>query len=236
MARAERAILGSLSPDGFPFTSLVEIVPLENGDALLLMSDLAQHSKNLKLESKASLLLTDDANSSRAFATGRATLSGTVQFSDHPSHLAHWQKVNPKSVLGGFHDFKLYTFTTLRAYVVAGFGRVGSVSLEKYQEAEPDILAANLRGMIEHMNADHSQNLLDYAHALLEQSWAKKAVLLGMDKYGMDLYLSDQEKTEVQRYVFPSQLENSGEIRRLLVSMAQESRAKLGKPEPEKTH
>ncbi len=236
MARAERAIIGTVSPDGFPFASLVEIAPLENGDALLLMSDLSQHSKNLKLEPKASLLLTDDANSSLAFATGRATLSGVVEFTDQAKHLEHWKILHPKSMLGGFHDFKLYTFTTARAYVVAGFGRVGSVTLDKYREASPDLLATNLRGMVEHMNTDHRQNLLDYSHALLEQTWTEKAVLLGMDRYGMDLHLSGKEHAEVKRYVFPNVLENGAGVRKLLVDMAQESRAKLGKPEPKNTH
>ena len=236
MARASRAILGSLSDDGYPFSSLVEVAPLPNGDCLLLMSDLAQHSKNLKLDSKASLLLTDDANSSLAFATGRATLSGGVSATADAAPLELWHLAHPKSVLGGFHDFKLYVFAAERAHVIAGFGRVGRVELSAYREAQPDLLAGALRGMVAHMNEDHRANLLDYAHALLEKPWASDAVLIGMDRYGMDLYLSNADQSEVARYSFDAPLETSAGVRPLLVSMAREARVKLGKAEPTKVH
>ena len=236
MVRAGKAILGSLSDDGYPFSSLVEVAPLSNGDCLLMMSDLAQHSKNLKGDPRASVLLTDDANSDLAFATGRATLSGTVSATDDAAHLELWRAVHPKSVLGGFHDFKLYVFMAERARVIAGFGRVGRVELGAYREAKPDVLAGALRGMVTHMNEDHRANLLDYAHALLEKPWASDAVLIGIDRYGMDLHLSDATQSEVVRYAFNAPLETGAAVRPLLVSMAHEARVKLGKAEPAITH
>ncbi len=229
MARANRAVLGSLSEDGSPFSSLVELAPLENGDAVLLMSDLAQHAKNLKADPRASLLLSDDVNSSLAFARGRATLTGMVALTEDAAHHAVFKALHPKSLLGGFHDFKLYHFGVSRAQVVAGFGRAGRVTLEVYREAAPDLLALSLPGIVSHMNQDHAQNLLDYAHALLEKPWTTQAVMLGIDRYGMDLHLSNTDKTEVVRYVFETPLENAAASRGLLVKLSQISREKLGR-------
>ncbi len=229
MARANRAVLGSLSEDSSPFSSLVELAPLENGDAVLLMSDLAQHAKNLKADARASVLLSDDLNSSLAFARGRPTLTGSVTLTEDAAHQAVFKALHPKSLLGGFHDFKLYHFAVSRAQVVAGFGRAGRVTLEVYQDSKPDLLALSLPGIVSHMNQDHAQNLLDYAHALLEKPWAAQAVLLGIDRYGMDLHVSDADKTEVVRYVFETPLENAAASRALLVKLSQVSRDKLGK-------
>jgi heme iron utilization protein len=132
-------------------------------------------------------------------------------------------------LLGGFHDFKLYHFAVSRAQVVAGFGRAGRVTLEVYQDSKPDLLALSLPGIVSHMNQDHAQNLLDYAHALLEKPWATQATLIGIDRYGMDLHLGNTDKTEVVRYMFETPLENAAASRSMLVKLSQISREKLGK-------
>jgi heme iron utilization protein len=234
-ARANRAVLGSVQDDGFPFSSLVEVAPLEGGDVLIVMSDLAQHAKNIKLNDKASLLLADDLHSSAALAHGRATLTGTVTLTDDAAHLETWQKAHPGSTLGTFHDFRLYHFTVARAHVIAGFGRVGRVSLEEYHKAQPDPLAASVPGIVEHMNTDHAQNLLDYAHGLLKLTWATKAQMLLMDRFGFDLRVSSPDKTEVTRYTFAEPLPHAGAARKALVDLAQAARAQLGQLESPST-
>jgi heme iron utilization protein len=243
LTRGERAVLGSLSDDGFPFSSLVEIAPLPDGDALVLMSDLAQHAKNIKRDPRASLLLTDDANSSSAFASGRATLSGELRLTEAGAHLETYRKHHPKAALGTFHDFRLYHFVAHRAHIVAGFGRVGRVDAEAYREARPDMLASSLRGIVTHMNEDHAQNLLDYAHAFMDAGWATRARMIGMDRFGMDLHLhgnsstdsrsdsSGDSRSEVQRYTFPEPLEHPSDSRKILVALAKDARVALGKPE-----
>jgi hypothetical protein len=101
------------------------------------------------------------------------------------------------------------------------------------------MLAPSLRGIVTHMNEDHAQNLLDYAHAFMNAGWANRARMLGMDRFGMDLHLhsdsSGDSKSEVQRYTFAEPLEHPSDSRKILVALAKEARVALGKPEPQ-TH
>jgi heme iron utilization protein len=228
-ARAKRAVLGSVQDDDFPFSSLVEVAPLKGGDMLIIMSDLAQHAKNIKANDKASLLLSDDLHSSAATAHGRTTLTGTVVLTSEPAHLETWKTAYPHSTLGTFHDFRLYHFAVTRAHVIAGFGRAGRVALEAYREAEPDLLATSVPGIVEHMNTDHAQNLLEYAQGLLGLTWATKARMILMDRYGFDLSVSSPDKTEVVRYAFEQPLANASAARKTLVDLAQ--RVKQLEPE-----
>jgi heme iron utilization protein len=231
VARASRAVLGSVQDDGFPFSSLVEVAPLPSGDLLIVMSDLAQHAKNIKTNHKASLLLSDDLHSGAALAHGRATLTGEVKLTEDSAHLEAWLAAHPGSTLGTFHDFRLYHFGVTRAHVIAGFGRVGRVALAEYREAAPDALATSVPGIVEHMNEDHAQNLLDYAHGLLGLTWATKAQMLLMDCFGFDLRLTNSDKTEVVRYAFAQPLPHAGAARKALVDLAQQARTALGKLE-----
>jgi heme iron utilization protein len=234
-ARASRAVLGSVQNDGFPFSSLVEVAPLPDGNVLIVMSDLAQHAKNIKANDKASLLLADDLHSSMALAHGRATLTGSLVVTDNSAHLEVWQAVHPGSTLGTFHDFRLYHFEVARAHVIAGFGRVGPVALDGYREATPDLLASSVPGIVQHMNADHAQNLLDYAHGLLGLTWATKARMLLIDCFGFDLHVSSEQQSQVVRYAFEQPLVQVSASRKALVDLAQQARSQLGRLEPEHT-
>ncbi len=224
-ARAKLAVLGSVQDDDFPFSSLVEVAPLEPGDLLIVMSDLAQHAKNIKANDKTSLLLADDLHSSAALAHGRATLTGTVTLTEDPEHVEAWRAAHPGSTLGTFHDFRLYHFAVARAHVIAGFGRVGRVELEAYRAAQPDALATSVPGMVQHMNADHAENLLGYAQGLLGLTWATRAQMLLIDRYGFDLRVSGETQTQVARYAFTEPLERAGDARKVLVALANQARA-----------
>src|SRR5438128_1072480 len=51
------AALATLTPDGGPFASYVVTAPAADGSPLMLLSRLAEHTKNLDRDPRASLLL-----------------------------------------------------------------------------------------------------------------------------------------------------------------------------------
>ena len=72
LSRAPRASLGTLAEDGTPYVSLVLVAEDGQGAPLLLLSDLAEHTKNLVRDARASLLV---ESSSRIRSRPRAPRS-----------------------------------------------------------------------------------------------------------------------------------------------------------------
>src|SRR5205823_2736347 len=82
LLKAERnGVLATLSArrDGWPFASVVSYALTDSGDPLFLLSDLAEHTRNLRSEPRASLLVQDQTSLDDPQAGARVTLLGTVE-------------------------------------------------------------------------------------------------------------------------------------------------------------
>ncbi|CAN0509105.1 unnamed protein product, partial [Phaeothamnion confervicola] len=77
LENAACATLSTLTADGFPFGSLVSFAIDPQGNVLLLLSDLAEHTQNLRNNPKASLMV-GQKTSGDPLAGGRVTLLGEI--------------------------------------------------------------------------------------------------------------------------------------------------------------
>ena len=122
---------------GFPFASLVEFAIDDRRLPLLLLSRLAMHSKNLRHDPRASLLVaaTGEAN---VLSLARATFVGEFYPADDASQGKLKEKFvasNPHSVQwAAFGDFQIYELQLESLYVITGFGGMGWVRPGYYQE------------------------------------------------------------------------------------------------------
>ena len=120
----ERATLATLY-EGAPFASLVITAPDPAGAPLLLLSDLAEHSKNLRRDPRASLLLDGTLGLEDPLTGPRLTLLGDARKVNEPGLLDGFLARHPAAKLyAGFADFHLYRVMPARAHLVAGFGRI----------------------------------------------------------------------------------------------------------------
>ena len=132
-----RAYLGSLAERGgsgtgspgdsgtFPFVSLILPGRDGTGQPLLLLSDLSDHAKNLKRDSRASLLYDGTAGLAEPLTGARVTLIGRVVPADTAENRALYLAAQPSAQgYAGFGDFHLYRFEIQEALLVAGFGRI----------------------------------------------------------------------------------------------------------------
>jgi putative heme iron utilization protein len=106
---------------------------------------------------------------------------------------------------------------------VAGFGRIVDLKPEQFLT---DISGAGAlleaeQGAVEHMNADHRDAINLYATKLLGAEVADWSCT-GCDPDGMDL----QAGTATLRLDFPERVTGPGELRKMLVRLAGEARAK----------
>jgi putative heme iron utilization protein len=145
---ARYASLATLTEDGHPFGSLVAVAADARGRPVLLLSSLAEHTKNLARDDKASLLYftsapasasADDSAADDPLARPRVTLLGscrTVPADEVDDARARYLAAHPEAAQwASFKDFAFYRLEVADVRVVAGFGRMSWVAAEDYFRA-----------------------------------------------------------------------------------------------------
>jgi len=124
MREADRATLAT-SASGWPFASLVLAALDDVGEPLLLLSDLAEHAKNIKSDPRVSLLYDGTAGLDDPLTGPRVTILGRARESTDTVRLDRYLVRHPSAKLyASFKDFHLYRVAMERAHLVAGFGRI----------------------------------------------------------------------------------------------------------------
>lgn len=221
LREARTAALATLDADSAPYASLVQVANLPDATPILLLSNLARHTRNLAADSRASLLLEERREGSE-LEGGRISLKGRVVREDGEAARRRYLLRHPDAAgFAGFADFAFYRFELEGAHLVAGFGRIVDLGREDLiadlAGAEP-ILAAEA-GAVEHMNADHADAVALYAANLLGAP-AGEWRIVGLDPEGCDLMLG----ARVRRLNFPRRISAPGELRTVLVELAHRAR------------
>jgi putative heme iron utilization protein len=228
LRRQSHAALAT-SLDGQPYASLVALACDLDATPLLLLSDLAQHSRNIAADRRVSLLFDGSARDvpgGDPLAAPRLSLIGEAAPVDDPRLVARFTARHPSAAqYSGFGDFRLYRVTIGRGHLVAGFGRISWIAADELRFAgAADPLAAAEAGIVAHMNADHSDALALYARRLLHRDgtgWR----MTGIDPEGIDL----RSETETARLDFSATaggpVLDPAAARRALVALSREARA-----------
>jgi heme oxygenase (biliverdin-IX-beta and delta-forming) len=217
--RCGRAALAT-SLGGAPYASLVLLAVDHDASPLLLLSDLAQHSRNIAEESRVSLLCDDTGGHPDPLAGPRATLLGHAEASHDARQLARFTERHPASAAyAGFGDFRLYRVHVERAHLVAGFGLIRWIEGADFRCAAEAGLAAAEAGILAHMNADHADAVALYAARLLGrggEGWR----MTGIDPEGLDL----RRGGDTARLDFPVPIAGADAARQTLVRLVEEAR------------
>lgn len=225
---ALRASLGTLMRDaaGAPYVSLVLVATDHDGAPILLLSDLADHTRNLARESRASLLLDGTGEREDPLTGERVTLQGRLQRSEEPRHRARFLARHPSAAMyAGFKDFAFYRMEVERAHLVAGFGRIHWLDGAEVLIARQPALVEAEPGIVEHMNDDHADALQLCARQLLGhagEAWR----MVGIDPEGCDLRLGSR----AARLVFGRGVTDAATARAELVVLVGQARAQLEAP------
>jgi heme iron utilization protein len=183
----DRAALAT-SLRGAPYASLVLFAVDLDASPLLLLSELAQHSRNIAFDPRVSLLLDATECHPDPLTGPRLTLLGYAQPTDDRRCLERFIAHHPTSAAyAGFGDFHLYRVEVERGHLVAGFGRIDWIDAGDLLFAgDVGVLAAAEPEILKHMNDDHGDAIDRYAHRLLGRSGAGWR-MTGIDPEGIDL-------------------------------------------------
>lgn len=187
---ADRAVLSTAMVDsGWPYGSLVMTACDHRARPLLLISELAEHTKNLHGDARASLLFDGTAGLDSPLTGARVTITGRLAPTDDPALIARYVARHPDAEMYlGFADFSLYEMTVDRAHIVAGFGAIHWIDAQDllFDTAGHEQLATAETDIVAHMNEDHTVAVQAYATGLLGQTGSDWR-LTGVDPEGADL-------------------------------------------------
>jgi putative heme iron utilization protein len=225
LRRSRQGALATLmTGSGDPYCSLVNVASHPDGSPILLISRLAIHTKNLLADARVSLML-DERAEGDPLEGSRIMLSGHAEEVASEREVVRRRYLNAHPSAEAFVDFKDFSFFRIRptgTHLVAGFGRIVDLKPAQFMTelADAGALLEAEQGAVEHMNTDHRQALGLYATRLLGAApgdWRCS----GVDPDGIDL----QAGNETLRLDFPERVTGPGELRKILVRLAEQARA-----------
>lgn len=141
--RARRAgTLATLSARlaGHPYASAVNYASDCRGHPLLLLSGLAEHTRNLRADPRVSLLVAEDAADMQA--AKRLTLLGTAEAAPAGSRDRYLRLLPEAADYLRLGDFSLFSIRPLRLRLIGGPGDIRWIAAEDYSAAPGELAAA----------------------------------------------------------------------------------------------
>ena len=206
--------------DGAPYASLVAVASDHDGAPILLLSDLADHTKNAKKDDRISLLLTGGEAHEDPFAGARLSLLGRLERSEADGVRTRYLARHPRaSLYADFADFGFYRVAVDRGHLIAGFGRIDWIAGDALRVQPSSRLVAAEPDIVAHMNDDHADAVRLYATGLLgreDGAWR----MTGVDSEGADLRCGDQ----VARLPFGCTVNDGTDVRKELIRLVNKVR------------
>ncbi len=131
---------------GLPFASLVTPATAPDLSVLLLLSDLAEHTKHLRAEPNCALLVLGPPVAKNPQTTPRVAVSGVAELANDPELRSRYLAIHPYAAMyADFADFHLWRIRPASGLFVGGFAqaaRLGAAELTADPAATAAIQAA----------------------------------------------------------------------------------------------
>lgn len=218
----DRAILSTLhaNREGWPHGSLVLTACEHDATPLLLISDLAEHTRNIKCDARVSLHFNGTDGFVDPLTGPRATVLGSARLNVNEAARMRFLARHPSAeIYAGFADFHLYSVDIESAHVVAGFGDINWVDGADIRCSSSVALREQEFDIVTHMNDDHAGALRAYASQLLAlegEGWR----MTGCDSEGLDMRLGG----ETGRLDFENRVVDAETVRAELVRLVKRAR------------
>jgi putative heme iron utilization protein len=220
LRRHHAGMLATLSKrlGGYPFGSVVPFVLDHDAQPAILVSRLAEHTKNMTADPRASLLVHDAVEDVQTAA--RLTLVGdAAPIADSATIAARYLRYFPDAQ--GLLELGDFSFWRLRAVFVrhiAGFGAIRSITPQRFAPPENRLAEAEDE-IVAHMNADHGGALRGYCRDATGAE-PSSAALIGVDCDGLDV----RADGALVRIEFDAPVTNAGKAREALAALARRTR------------
>ena len=194
MRNCREGVLSTVSKkyEGYPFGSFVTFISGADRSIIFYASDIAQHTINLKNNSKACITLFNLSEGDKQ-DSARLSLLGDVKKIDKDIEEISRQFIEffpESSQYSNMHDFNFYKLNISQVRWIGGFGKIAWLSSTNWNPIRPKWLKKE-HSMIEHMNEDHSNSIVSTLNAKLGiKDKHARMLRLTMDGY----YVSSKNK------------------------------------------
>ena len=215
-----QGILSTLSVDaqGYPFGSVTPYCFDRQGRPVILISRIAQHTKNILADPKVSLIAIErDADDIQD--NGRVTYLGQASpvAADDTDTMERYYRFFPDA--RGYHkthDFDFYLLEFYRVRFIGGFGKIYWVEGKAFLKENPFSADEETRA-VDHMNRDHAEAIRHYCNlGNIPVNEGETPVLAGIDGEGFSLLLGKR----IHRFGFTEPVSTMEELRSELVRLA----------------
>ena len=207
-------VLSTISVDipGYPFGSIVPYCVDERCRPIVYISHIAQHTRNVLADSRVSLTVIErNPDSDDVQAEGRLTYVADARDigAGEPEIRTKYFRYFPAArQYEATHDFSFFRLELVRLRFIADFGQIFWLEPKEILIQNPFSFQEE-KGIIEHMNGDHSEALRHYAGGVA-------AVMTGIDSEGFDMLVAGKKR----RREFDSPVFTMEQARQALISMA----------------
>ena len=215
-------------PAGYPYGSFVTVA-FDDGNPVFLVSTLAEHTRNLQRDPRASLLVAE-GGADDPLANGRVTLLGPCRQVEDGDRSARDAFLATHPNAAYYADLKDFAFWRLRVEsirYIGGYGRMSWVEATDWHASEPDPLAESAAGIVSHMNDDHPDAMVKYCKAFSKATDLSSATMTGVDQYGFEMSAMTDEGPRPVRLAFAAPVRTPGDVRTALVSMLRNAEGEL---------
>lgn len=205
---------------GYPFGSIAPFVLDHAARPLILISTIAEHTKNIRQDPHVSLIAFDPAASDMQ-AGARLTLLGEAQLADKQEGTLRdrYLRYFPQAAqYFDMHDFQFYRVAITQARYIGGFGNIHWIDGAALA-SPPNALEEAETGILSHMNADHADSLRGYCRHVHGVD-AESALMVGIDTDGFDVRADGR----LLRFPFENPVTDATEARAALVALSRAAR------------
>ncbi len=204
---------------GYPFGSVVPFALDALARPVLLISALAEHTRNLAADPRASVVV--HAYAEDVQAGPRLTIVGdAVPVGQSDAGRDRYLRRFPDAArLIALGDFSFHAIAPRELLFVQGFGRIDWISADAFAppkgtaaEAEAEILA--------HLNTEHAETLRLYCRALADAD-AAAVEAIGIDCDGIDVRAGKR----LLRFDFDAPALDAAAVRARLITLAERARS-----------
>ena len=195
LLRAHRyGALSTLSKklEGFPFGSITPYLVDQDGSLLILISALAEHTRNIRHDPRVSLI-THNQGDANIQMQGRVTVVGHAHPVTDPEqcgtrYLRHFPEAASYLSMA---DFAFYRIQPLSIRYIAGVGRIHWVRMEDYSATQAASLTRHEEELLNTINLLHK----DILQEIIRQQHDAEATdvqATGVDCDGLDVRTAEQ--------------------------------------------
>lgn len=208
----------SVKLEGFPFGSVVPYCLDGEGMPVVLISTIAQHTKNIQQDSRCSITILKDNHDVQS--NGRLCVIG------HMEPLPAEQKETEERYFRHFpnsrsyqntHSFSFYRLNPISIRYIGGFGAIHWLESSDFLSNNP-FQGNGENRVVEHMNEDHMKDLHLYCEHYKQMAITPEDTvrMTSIDGLGFDVFVNDEKV----RFDFDAPISDAGEARVAMVALS----------------